>query len=112
MRSSNATKRLDSRWAREPRNLSRVCRFKCDIGRKVAALTVRRVCDSHGIDDSASFANALEEDVTPERQAKVAAHPQNRGGCLTEFKLLKVAHRNLYVDSGRAGISELISSDI
>lgn len=42
-----------------------------------ATITVGRVCESHNINLSSRFANALDEDANQERQAKVAEQAKN-----------------------------------
>lgn len=46
--------------------LARVCGSESDISDKLDEITVRRACEIHGINDSGSFDNALDERVTQE----------------------------------------------
>lgn len=49
----------------------RMCRFHNGISKKVTGMIDPRVCETHGIEASESFADALDEGVLRETEAKL-----------------------------------------
>lgn len=68
-----------------------MCRLKYGQRKKVAQMTVHRVCESCGFDVSSNFASGTSDGVVSEMQTTVVKHAQNEDLLLSELKLSEQA---------------------